>query len=131
MIAVGREDAGGFVLQPLLHDGAAKITPQPAFRLEIEAHFIGGGECGFGRTPGMKADAVKSIILARLDDFFPRGNIHRGITGQRKIATEMGEAEVDGMAVDEDVFVARGDFAEAKGPAHFRVKALTFDGSHE
>ena len=62
----------------------------------------------------MKTDSIQSVILAGLNDFFPRRDIHRRITRERKIAAEMSQAQVDRPTVDENVLVVRGDFAEAK-----------------
>ena len=63
MIAVGREEPGGFVVQPLLHHGAAEVGPQTAFGLEIKAEFVCGLERGLGRTPRMKAHSVQPVFL--------------------------------------------------------------------
>ena len=105
MIAVGREEPRGFVVQPLLHLRAAEIRPQAAFRLEIKTQFVGGFKRGLGRTPRMETHAVQPVILAGLDDFFPRRDIHRRITREREFAAVMREPQVDGTAIDEQVFV--------------------------
>ena len=115
MIAVGLEDALGFVVQPLLHLRAAEIGPQTAFRLEIKTQFVGGFKRGFGRTPRMETDAVQSVILAGLDNFLPRLDIHRRITRERKFTAVMREPQIDGVAVDEQFFVVVRDFAHSIG----------------
>src|SRR5450759_1813586 len=96
-------------------------------RDRIKTHLISGGERGIGRTPRMKTDAVQSIILAGLDDFFPRLDIHRRITREREIAAGMREPQVDGATVDEQVFVVVGDFAEAECHYTRVINTISFE----
>ena len=131
MIAVGREDALGFVVQPLLHFRAAEIRPQAAFGLEIKTQFVGGFKRGFGRAPRMETNAVQAVILAGLDDFFPRRDIHRRITRERKFPAVMCEPEVDDAAVDEQVFVVVRDFAETESDFAGIVRLIAFERNIE
>ena len=119
MIAVGGEDARGFVLQKLPRHRAVKIRPQAAFGLEVKAQFIRGFKRGFRWTPGVESHAVQPVILAGLENLLPRHDVHRRITGEREIASEMREPQVDWAAVDENVLIAGGDFAEAEGIGNF------------
>src|SRR6185437_3186962 len=117
VIAAGFQQPGGFVIEPLLHEGAAEIGPQSAFGLQIKTHLIGSHERRLGRAPGMKTHAVESASLAYREDFFPRHDVHCRISGEREISAEMRHAQIDRLSVEKNSLVARGDFAKAE--SHF------------
>ena len=116
MVAVGRQDALSFLIEPLV-DWLAISHARPGgdFHGKIETEFIRRNERGLGRAEGMEADMVQTMSLADTDNALPRRNVRRGITGQWKDAAFECAAEKERAAIDEEVAAIDGQVAKAEG----------------
>ncbi len=116
VVAIGLDQPGRLVIEHVQHLVLGiEGVPHAAFRLQVEAQFVGGGEGGFGRAPGMEAHAVQAPRLADADDALPRRHIGRRIAGQRETAAIVRGAEVEQLAVQPDDVAVGPDLAHAEG----------------
>ena len=115
VVAVGLQQPRGLIVQHRQHLAfVVEGVPHAALGLEVEAEFVGGGKCGLRRAPGVEAHAVQTPGLADADDVLPGRDIHGGIAGQRKSAAIVRGAEVEQLAVQQDVLALGLDLAQAK-----------------
>lgn len=120
VVTVGFEDAVGFDGDPAVDglsiaDGAVAIGPRGAFDLEVEAQFIGCGECGFRGAPGVEAHMIQAMGFAGSDDTLPGVGIGGWVAGEGEDGAFEGAAEECGGSVDGDLGADGMDLAQAEG----------------
>ena len=119
VVAVGPEDAGGLVIDPLVHrlavaQGCGLVGPA-GLDLVIEAQLVGGNKGGLGRAIRVEADQVQAVGLGDADDALPRINIRRRMAGEREDAAFERAADEHLVAVEQELIALGRDFAQAEG----------------
>ena len=62
----------------------------------------------------MKAHRIQAVIFAGLENLLPRFNVGCGITGQRKITAEMRAANINRVAVQEELIAVGAKLMKAE-----------------
>ena len=125
VIAVSADDRLRFRVKLTFHFTAgAEAVPHPGLDLQVKTQFVRRRKRRIGRAPGMKAHVVQPIVLARLHDFLPRCEVGGRITRPRKIAAEMGAAQIKGTVVEHELCAVRVNFSHAKSSGDLRMKSL-------
>ena len=119
-MAVGIDDAARLGEQVLVDDltateGHAMVGPRGTLGLQVDAHTVGSGEGGLGRTIGMEADVVEPVLTALEEDARPRGFVDRWIAGLGEAAVLDCAAQPYRLTVEQELTATDGDVANAEG----------------
>lgn len=132
VIAVHAEDAFRLGVDPgidrlSIAEGGGLVGPTGGLDMEVHAEFVGGGEGGFGRAMGVKAEMIQAVGLGGPDHLRQTRRVDRRSRFREDGAFE-GPAQVEGTSVDGELCSVGSELAPSEG--HFTAIHRAVLGAH-